>query len=323
VAQFIVAARTKIGNHVPSRILYEFVMDSGFVERFLEEDSIDNRLRIKNLNLFFERIKNFEVNTNNPTIPDFVEYLELLMEAGENPAQAEIEDIDTVNLLTVHSSKGLEFPVVFMVNLVSGRFPTRRRSRTIELPAELAKDILSEGDHHLQEERRLFYVGCTRASEKLFLCWGKDYGGKRDRKPSGFIEELRIGAQPPATSSQQEQENQLMFLSRENELKIENLSAGRLMEIEGFHPDYISHSQVECFNQCPLKYKYRYVLGIPTPDHHTLSFGQTIHRTLRDFHRGDLFGEKDLDYLLQLYQEHWIEEGYESEEHKKKRFEEG
>ena len=72
-----------------------------------------------------------------------------------------------------------------------------------------------------------------------------------------------------------------------------------------------------------MKYKYRYVLGIPTPPKHALSFGQTIHRTLRDFHRADLFGKKDLDYLLELYKNHWIDEGYDSKEHKEERFKEG
>ncbi len=331
VMHLVETAQQCMGNDLPSQILYDFVMDSGFVERFLGEDSVENRLRIKNLNLFFEKIKNFEADVGKrpfagkASVPNFVEYLDLLMEAGENPAQAEIEDIDTVNLLTVHSAKGLEFPVVFIVNLVSGRFPTRRRSRTLELPDELVKDILLEGDHHLQEERRLFYVGCTRASDKLFLCWGKDYGGKRERTPSGFIEELgispstklRADPQPTADSAQQEKE-QLPFLRSEKMIN----NKCQIIPV-GFRPEYISHSQVDIFNQCPLKYKYRYVLGIPTPAHHALSFGQTIHRTLRDFHRADLFGSKDLEYLLELYEEHWIEEGYESAEHKEKRFEEG
>ena len=108
-----------------------------------------------------------------PTIVDLVDYFDMIIEAGENPAQAEIEDIDTVNLMTVHSAKGLEFPVVFMVNLVSGRFPSKNRSDTLKIPDELIKETLPTGDGHIQEERRLFYVGMTRAKKYLYLTLGK------------------------------------------------------------------------------------------------------------------------------------------------------
>ena len=343
-------ARADVLRKPPTRLLYDFVMNSGFVERFLAEESIENQLKIKNLNLFFERIKKFEASVSGPTrrslgeggptVPGFVSYLDLLMEAGENPAQAEIEDIDTVSLLTVHSAKGLEFPVVFLVNLVAGRFPARRRGEALAIPDELVKDILPEGDQHLQEERRLFYVGCTRASERLFLTWARDYGGKRERKPSGFIKELGIDHQQlvacPECSRGKRSRGVSGQLEGERVEKVkkvgkplsfftpEKMSGAKWkMESAGFKPAYVSYSQLETFKQCPLKYKYRYVLGIPTPPNHVLSFGQTIHRVLRDFHRADLFQKKNLDYLLELYERHWIDEGYDSKEHKEQRFAEG
>ena len=310
-------ARADILKTPPTRLLYDFVTGSGFLEQFLKEESIENQLKIKNLNLFFEKIKKFEADAPNPTVPDFVSYLELLMEAGENPAQAEIEDIDTVNLLTVHSAKGLEWPVVFLVNLVAGRFPARRRGTVLEIPEELVKDILSEGDQHLQEERRLFYVGCTRASERLFLTWAKDYGGKKEWKMSGFIEELGMKGGEKGEKERREQVPLLLSLPEVgSDTKYQILNAK-------YRPAFVSYSQLETFKQCPLKYKYRYVLGIPTLPNHTLSFGQTLHRVLRDFHRADLFQKKELSYLLELYKRHWIEEGYDSEEHKKARFAEG
>jgi len=318
LVQEVENARVNILKTSPTKILYDFVMGAGFVERFLVEESLANQLKIKNLNLFFAQIKQFEAEAENPRVPDFVNYLALLAEAGENPAQAEIEDIDTVNLLTVHSAKGLEWPVVFLVNLVAGRFPARRRSEALAVPDELVKDTALDGDAHLQEERRLFYVGCTRASGRLFLTWAKDYGGKRKRHPSGFIEELGIENPESRAEVKKRKGAQLSLLGGGDVFP----SDYRLSAID-YHPDYVSYSQLETFHQCPLKYKYRYILGIPTPPSHTLSFGQTIHRVLRDFHRADLFGKKDLAYLLSLYETHWLGEGYDSEEHKKERFAEG
>src|SRR5207249_4945148 len=100
--------------------------------------------------------------------------------AGEDPAVAEA-DVETpaVRVLTVHKAKGLEFPVVFMVNLVHGKFPVQKRGDALELPAELIKDLLPSGDFHTQEERRLFYVGMTRARRELFFTSARDYGGTR------------------------------------------------------------------------------------------------------------------------------------------------
>src|SRR5205814_389241 len=92
-----------------------------------------------------------------------------------------------VRVLTVHKAKGLEFPVVFLVTLVQDKFPLRGRKDALELPVELIKEALPSGDFHKQEERRLFYVGMTRAMRELWLTSARDYGGTRERKVSQFV----------------------------------------------------------------------------------------------------------------------------------------
>src|SRR6202008_730322 len=78
-------------------------------------------------------------------------------------------------------------PVVFMVSLVQGKFPTHRRGDALELPVELLRDLLPSGHFHTQEERGLFYVGMTRARRELFFTSARDYGGARQRKVSQFV----------------------------------------------------------------------------------------------------------------------------------------
>jgi len=318
VIDLIKKHRQDIAKKSVTLLAFNFLDKIGYVRPLLEEESIENQLKIKNLNLFFDKIKEFESEAPEPNVLEFVNYLDLMIEAGESPAQAEIEDIDTVNLLTVHAAKGLEFPVVFLVNLVSDRFPTRNRKDKLPLPDALVKETLPEGNAHIQEERRLFYVGCTRAKEGLFLSWADNYGGKRLKKPSSFLKELGVKNQESRTAEKKTEPLSLFDFEPQTSPIPSTLSP------KSQSPKFVSYSQLETFSQCPLKYKYRYVLRLPTPPSHTLSFGQTIHRTLRDFHREDLFkSQTDVNRLLELYQHHWLPEGYESKEHQQKRFEEG
>jgi DNA helicase-2/ATP-dependent DNA helicase PcrA len=129
-------------------------------------------VKAKNISKFFEKIKAFENQSKDISVFAVVDYIDLLTEVGESPTvtDGDWQENNAVNILTVHSSKGLEFPVVFLVNLVAERFPSRERHEQIPIPQELIKEVLPEGDFHLQEERRLFYVGMTRAEDTIFNC---------------------------------------------------------------------------------------------------------------------------------------------------------
>ncbi|MDA2917371.1 ATP-dependent helicase, partial [Nitrospinae bacterium AH_259_B05_G02_I21] len=145
-------------------VLYAFLQESGWMQRLARRASAAAEEELQNLARLFNIIRSAEGVLRENRTSQFVGHLELLMEAGDDPATAEADpDADAVHVLTVHRAKGLEFPVVFIESLVEQRFPWRRRSEAIALPEPLIKDILPEGDFHIQEERRLFYVGMTRA----------------------------------------------------------------------------------------------------------------------------------------------------------------
>jgi DNA helicase II / ATP-dependent DNA helicase PcrA len=112
------------------QILYYFLIDSGLFETFNITDSVKDERRVQNIAKFFDRIKAFETERPDSNIFSVVEWLNLMLSMGDSPTAAEtdIKDRNAVNILTVHSSKGLEFEAVFLVNLVSDRFPTRERS---------------------------------------------------------------------------------------------------------------------------------------------------------------------------------------------------
>ena len=312
-----------ITKQTPTEMAFNLVNSINYLGMFLEEETQENELCIKNLNLLLKRIQKFEADWHAqtkemPTIVDLVDYFDMIIEAGENPAQAEIEDIDTVNLMTVHSAKGLEFPVVFMVNLVSGRFPTKNRGDTLKIPDELIKETLPTGDEHIQEERRLFYVGMTRAKKYLYLTLGKNYGGKRDTIPCGFLNETGINLKDFTN----EEISKLPFPSEVKKSFTPKIR--KISEIKGNKLDHISYSQIDNYLICPLRYKYSYVLNIPTPPSRSLNFGDTFHKTLNEFHTKIMIGNKpSLEDLYKIFEKNWNPLGYENEKDRKNTFEEG
>ncbi len=312
-----------ITKKTPVEFVYELVHEINYLKHFLDQESIENQLCINNLNLFLNRIKKFEVDFRSetkevPTIVDFVDFIELMIEAGENPAQAEIQDIDTINLLTVHASKGLEFGCVFMVNLVSDRFPTRNRKDVIDIPDELIKETLPTGDEHIQEERRLFYVGMTRAQKYLYLTYAKNYGGKQEKRPSGYLNETKL-------ATFEANINTLLSNKQSGLFGVLTDFRNPVVQKSSTHVPYsLSFSKISDYKMCPLKYKYRYVLEIPTPPSHALSFGTTIHDTLRDYHAKLLANVKvSLDELLAIYKKNWQPLGYMDKKHQQLYFDNG
>ncbi len=303
------------------QILYYFLQDSGMLQKFLNPENDTETKKYQNIAKFFDKLKTYEGEHEDASVFAVVDWIDLSMQMGESPLATDTdwEDANAVNILTIHSSKGLEFPVVFLVNLVSQRFPTRQRREQIPIPQELIKEILPSGDYHLQEERRLFYVGMTRARDHLFFSAANFYGeGKRDRKISPFIYETlgethvtkvteKVKAQKTAI-----QESLLEWAEKakqeESAEKIKNLSTAPIT--------YISFSQLQCFEMCPLHYKLRYILKIPPQPTAATSFGSSIHCALRDFYQEIIQGRKpENNAITQLLEKHWIDEGYTSKTH--------
>ena len=164
------------------------VKQSGLIEHFRKEKGEKGLARIENMEELVTAASEFEVNEDAhgdlEALPAFLSHAAL--EAGETQADAYS---DCVHLMTLHSAKGLEFPRVFLVGLEDGLFPHQRSS----------DDLLQ-----LEEERRLCYVGITRAKEKLTLTFaqhrrmhGSDYYPQPSRflteVPSELINEIRLG----------------------------------------------------------------------------------------------------------------------------------
>lgn len=298
------------------QLLYYFLEDTGLLQKLLNPTSANSEKKAVNISKFFDKLKTYETDHEDATIPAVADWIDLTMEMGESPLAGDMDwtQVNAVNILTVHSSKGLEFPVVFLVNLTSGRFPTIERREQIPVPEELIKEMLPKGDYHLEEERRLFYVGMTRAKDRLFFTTADYYGeGKREKKISPFIFEA-LGDEIIG-SEEKEKGEQLYFLDYSK-------TEERKESVPSLHIDYLSYSQIETFRVCPLHYKLRYILKVPTPPSSSQSFGISIHDTLKDFYLSIKGGKKASKRLiLNILEENWIREGFTSKGHERKFFE--
>jgi DNA helicase-2/ATP-dependent DNA helicase PcrA len=208
-ASRLLADLERAAAEVPRRrtgeVLYGFLQWSGLLGRLSREATAEAETRVKNIARFFESVKAYGEIAEHDRVPAFVTHLDLLREAGDDPAVAEADpDEDAVHVLTVHKAKGLEFPIVFLVGAVEEKFPVRRRREPLELPPDLVRDAATAGDAHLMEERRLFYVAMTRAKEELVLTSAIDYGTARLRGrrpgPAGAGPSRRSRATSPPSS---------------------------------------------------------------------------------------------------------------------------
>jgi len=183
-------------RHTLPELVYEVMIQaSGLYRSALNDDATRVRLY---LSRFYEITQEYDQITRHSSIGDFLEYLGYFSAFSVDIEEQEVTN--AVQIITVHKSKGKEFPVVFVVDLTPKSFPLNYRGKKFVVPADLARG-LKTGDEEkalfLQEERRLFYVAMTRAETRLYLTYSKWYGdNKRENKPSPFLEEISLRDNP-------------------------------------------------------------------------------------------------------------------------------
>ena len=154
--------------------LIDLVLEkSGMKESLQKEASLDSELRFENLMEFRSITENYQNVTGSVNLEDFLDEISLIADITEHK-----EDSDAITLMTLHSAKGLEFKVVFMVGMEEGLMP---HSNSFD------------EENGIEEERRLCYVGITRAKERLYLTNAKSrmlYGKDMINVPSRFISEI-------------------------------------------------------------------------------------------------------------------------------------
>ena len=157
-------------EEVFSKTLEQMIWDFGYLDYLLKED--DGEERIENVKALFSDVRHFLQSNPDSSFDEYLQNISLLS------AQDDMVEGDKVTMMTVHTAKGLEYPVVFVVRFNEGVFPNNRA-------------LLEGGYLALEEERRLAYVAMTRAKQRLYLTFSNDFsyvaGGVL--APSQFITE--------------------------------------------------------------------------------------------------------------------------------------
>jgi DNA helicase-2/ATP-dependent DNA helicase PcrA len=300
-------------------VLYAFLRGTGTLARLAATDSVAAEEALRNIARFFDIVRSQSSLLADDRAIFVAGHLQTLIEAGDDPPTADLDpDADAVAVLTVHKAKGLEFPVVFMPGLVAGRFPTPGRREPLGLPLALVSETLPEGDFQLQEERRLFYVGMTRARDELILSHAADYGGGVARRLSPFVLEAldlptpSVSAGVSAAIGRPALERLEAFATAEQPPALAREPAGE--------PLVLSYGAIDAYLSCPAKYRYGHVLRVPVPPHHAMIYGSALHKAVQEFHRrharGEVMSEEE---LVASFEFAWSNEGFLTRQHEEAR----
>lgn len=298
------------------QVLYRWLTDRGLLSRWSKEQRLEDLLQLQTVARFFDHLHRMEYLIGS-SLAELMHHMDFFQAIGREVPDEDDLWTDRVNVLTLHKAKGLEFPIVYMVGLIQGRFPSIRRRDPIQLPRALIKDILPKGDYHLQEERRLFYVGMTRAKEQLHFTAAYDYGGKTVRKVSQFVlESLSLTrTNPPAQVATARERLQRLTVAKPIPVNYGPHRSSRLRLDPHGADDYLT---------CPLKYQYSHVLKIPVMRHHLVVYGSALHKALEEFFKRRLQKEEMTEpELLEVFKSQWHPDGFLTREHETLRYQEG
>lgn len=166
----------KANDSKPSKVVENVLNESGLLQDLRESKDPQDEFRVDNLSQLQSVAAEYEQNTPDANVAGFLETTALVADSDQLPDQG--EDTGKVTLMTLHTAKGLEYPVVFLTGMEQGTFP---HSRCVDNQKELC------------EERRLAYVGITRAKKILYVTWAAErsqWGKSAEMIQSQFLDEI-------------------------------------------------------------------------------------------------------------------------------------
>ena len=235
-----------------------------------------------NLGKFSQAISDFEsIHFHSKPAEKYTSFAGFLRHRAEHAYPEGWQDVtyatpDAVQIMTVHQAKGLQWPAVFVPQLVRNRFPNRAaggRTAWHLLPSE-AFENAERYRGGVEDERRLFYVAVTRAQKFLHMTWAPTSGNTHAQAPSDFFSDV--------LASKSVKRRRQDYASRRRLRPVPRASVANVV---------LSFSDLKYFFECPYQFKLRILYGFNAPLAEAIGYGKSLHDALAEVHKRALEGE--------------------------------
>ena len=272
-----------VSNQTIQSFLESIFQETGLLQFAMEHR--EKRKILEHLTAFFDFIKEETRRQPDLDLQKLVLHLDLMEDNGIELPLVEVNgSADSVNLLTVHGSKGLEFSHVFIAGCNSHYWEKKsNRNKGFSFPDTMFLSSVSDDE----ELRRLFYVALTRAETDLVISYHRFLKNGKEAEPSVFIEEIRMGFELPT-------ERPLLTEAETNEFQFLLLQGERPPEMERVEMDFINRvlekfqmnvTALNNYLKCPLEFYFRNLIRIPSPKNESTEFGSAVHKALEQLFR--------------------------------------
>ncbi len=274
---------SKVSNSTIQSLFESVFQESGLLQFAMQH--IEKQRLLQVLTSFFDFIK--EETRRQPTLSlqQLVTHLDLMEDNGIDLPLIEVNgSTDSVNLLTVHGSKGLEFRYTFFAGCNSHYWEKKAgASKGFHFPDTL----LQSQSNEYEELRRLFYVAITRAETHLYISYSRFRKNGKEAEPSVFIEEIRSGFElpfeRPVPSVQAVSDFQFLLLQGQQPPEMERIEMDFINRVlENFQ---MNVTALNNYLRCPLEFYFKNLIRIPSPKNENTEFGSAVHYALEQLFR--------------------------------------
>jgi DNA helicase II / ATP-dependent DNA helicase PcrA len=309
-----------VANKTLQNLFEAILQNAGILKQVMQ--SPDKLSMLHTLTTFFDFIREESRRSPSMGLAELVALLEMMEKEDIALRLVQVSGTaDSVNLLTTHGSKGLEFKYVFLAGANAHLWEKKKKPfQGFHYPDNLFLSKPNEKDY--EEIRRLFYVALTRAETHLYISYSKSGNDGKETEPSVFIEELRdqyeLPFEKPVITPDTLAEFQVLLLQGEQPPEIERTElefVNRLLESFEMNVTALNN-----YLHCPLEFYYKNLIRIPSPKNEATEFGSAVHYALEQLFRnmqdnGNQFAGKDFflagfDWYMHRHRESFTPEQF-------------